>query len=148
MAGYITVAEADIIIADYFPAFHKWRTAWEALTAADKNGYLNQALAKLESIAYIGRKANPKQPLQFPRKGQDGIPEGVKQAQAIEACATVSMAGAADQRAQLQAQGITSFSAGNLSETYGKTASGAGKLFSILARELLQPYLLGVVPFA
>lgn len=148
MAGYVTAAEADSIIADYYPASHKWRTAWEGLSAADKNAYLNKALAKLESIAYIGRKADPNQPLQFPRLGQPAVPEYVKQAQALEACASVSMADAADQRAQLQAQGITSFSAGNLAETYGKTASGAGKLFSLLARELLEPYVLGVVPFA
>ena len=144
--GYVAVAEADAIITTYLISTDPQRVAWMALSESDKSAYLNQALLKLENIAYVGRKADPTQVLQFPRRGQM-LPEAVKNAQALEACASVGMSGEADMRAQLQAQGITSFSAGSLSESYGKISTGAGALFSRLARDLLKPYLLGVAPF-
>lgn len=152
LEGYVTAAEADAIISGYLLSTDPQRIAWTALSTADKEAYLNQALLRIESLAYIGRKAEDDQPLQFPRKWrtewQTAPPEAVKEAQALEACASVGMTEEAEKRAQLKAQGITSFSAGSLSETYGNVAIGVNRIYSQIARELLKPYLLGAVPFA
>lgn len=149
MAGYVTAAEADTVIAGLMLFADARRTAWEALTAADKEICLAQALNRIEALTYRGGKASAGQTLQFPRAGQDGVPAAVKQAQAMEACAGLGMAEEAAKRAQLRAQGIRSFSAGKLSETYETGGTGAlGSLYSAEAQRLLKPFVLGVAPIA
>lgn len=149
MAGYITAEEADTVIAGLMLSADARRAAWEALTAADKEICLEQALLRIEAVPYRGRKAAEGQTLQFPRAGQDGVPAAVKLAQAMEACAGLGMAEEAAKRAQLRAQGIRSFSAGKLSETYDSGGTGAlGTLYSAEAQRLLKPFVLGVAPIA
>lgn len=144
---YITSAEADDIINGYLVSTDPQRVAWAALSTSDKEVYLRQALQRIDALPLSGRPTDMFNLLQFPRKGQATVPGQVKQAQALEACASIGTAEEADKRAQLQAQGITAFSAGSLSESYGKPGSAVDRLFSAQAKTLLKPFLLGVVPF-
>lgn len=142
---YITLAEAEETIAAYLLSDDLQRTAWSALSDADKEIYLKRALQRIDAQVFTGRKANADQPLQFPRYGKTTVPASVKFAQALEACAEIGISREAEKREQMQAMGIQSFSAGNISETYARPVEGM--LFSGVARRLLRPYLAGGVPF-
>jgi hypothetical protein len=143
---YITAAEADEIISGLMLSTDARRVAWNALSTGDKEVYLRHALMWIDGMPLQGRKRDTGQPLQFPRHTHDTVPAAVKQAQALEAAASIGMIEQMAKRAQLRAQGIMSFSAGKLHETYG--AVSAYGLFSPQAERLLRPYMLGGVPFA
>lgn len=150
MNSYITPEEALDYARALLPSSDASRQALEALELPDISAYLYRAMSVVESLKYKGGKTHPCQETQFPRFGSQDVPEAVKQAQALEACALSLSGHSADKRAQLQAQGVKSFSAGSLSESYelGSRGNAAGGLMSDFARRLLTPYLLGVVPFA
>jgi len=143
---YITAAEADGIIGSMMLSTDSRRIAWAALTTGDKEVYLLQAAMWIDALPLTGRKLEIDQIMQFPRDFQDVVPGAVKQAQALEAVASIGMIEEMAKRNQLRAQGITSFSAGKLSEQYG--GGSAFGLFSPQAERLLRRYLLGGVPFA
>jgi hypothetical protein len=145
---YVTAAEADAIITAWLPSSDAQRAAWAALSTADKEAYLLQAAAWIEGLPFSGCIYSLDQQMQFPRDYNDTgeVPDAVKKAQALEAAASVGMTAQAAKRAQLRAMGVTSFSAGSLSETYG-ALSGNG-LFSPMAAQLLRRYQMGGVPFA
>lgn len=143
---YITVDEANEIISGYFLSDDAQRTAWDALSSADKEVYLRQSLLRIDAQIFSGRKAGTDQALQFPRYGKTSVPQSVKIAQALEACAGIGIAAEAEKRAQLQAQGVQSFTAGSLSETYVEGTSSP--LFSCIAAKMLRPFIAGGVPFA
>lgn len=144
MASYINVAEADSILADMLPTDNAGLAAWNALSEGNKNAYLVRAMLSIDSLPYRGSRAAVGQQEAFPRAGQAEVPEAVKQAQALEACALVSASSDADVRQQMQAQGVKSFSLGSLSESYEHV--GGPVLLSGMARALLRPYVTGVVP--
>lgn len=145
MTGYVTTAEADGVIAA-LPSSDPGKSAWTALTDKDKQAYLDDALLAMEQQLYAGRKKDMSQPLQFPRAGQPDVPEEVKHAQALEACARCVDAGEHGKRAQMQAQGVKAFSVGSLSESYdGRLASGDAALYSPRAALLLRWYMAGSV---
>lgn len=148
---YITVEQADAIIQGNVCSQSKQRQDWEGLSDDDKGVFLAQAMLEIESLAYIGMKADQSQPLQFPRNFQDETPDSVKQAQAFEACAACAVdQNEADTRAQLRAQGVKSFALGSLSESYDASALGdvlsVDKLKSGAAKQLLRAFLLGGIP--
>jgi hypothetical protein len=142
---YITAAEADTIISIRLVSVDSRRKAWEALSTADKEVYLREALDWIEGLPLSGRKAVDGQPLQFPRYGQDAVPTAVQAAQALEAAGSVGKPEEIAKRAQLRAMGITSWSAGKISETYG--AVSAHSAMNPAAGRLMRPYMLGGVPF-
>jgi hypothetical protein len=144
MTPYIEAAGADGIIAEALPAADAGRCAWAALDESDKGAYLMRAMLALEALPYRGKKAAAEQAEAFPRAGQQGVPEAVRRALTLEACALASVSADADIRGQLMAQGVTSFSLGGLSESYGHT--GGPALMSAPAKALLRPYVTGVAP--
>jgi hypothetical protein len=143
---YITLEEAEEIIAGYLLSSDAPRMAWDALSDADKGVHLKQGLIRIDAQIFTGRKAEKDQALQFPRYGKTAVPQSVKIAQALEACTGIGISAEAEKRAQLQAQGIQSFSAGSLSETYVQNTQTP--LFSTVAQRLLRPFITGGVPFA
>lgn len=143
---YITIAEADIIINGRLLSTDAQSVAWAALSDGDKEVYLWHAITWIETLPFSGGKYDYEQPLQFPRdyNSSGAVPEAVRQAQALEAAASVGMLEQIDKRAQLRAQGIMHFSAGKLSETYGPVSEFG--LISLQAHRLLRRYTLGGVP--
>lgn len=81
--SYITVAEADTLLAD-----HPDAAIWTALTTAQKGTWLIHACKQLETLSYRGSKVETTQYLAFPRNFDtisNYTPNNVKIAQAIQA---------------------------------------------------------------
>ena len=115
--SYVTLVEAN----DYIANFHSG-SAWDTLTDAQKEQRLVLACERLEALPFSGRKAGKNQTLSFPRFPNTTVPESIKAAQVEIALLSVSQSGLsaeAAQRVNLQRQGVTSFSIGDLSESYG-----------------------------
>jgi hypothetical protein len=129
---------------------------------------LISATKKIDRQVYRGVKAVTTQTLQFPRalyvddaynrnigltidnvhgEGwyvETAVAQAVKEACCEEAIAILKAGADANKRAELQAQGVKSYSVGNLSETFtGQSISGQ-KLLSLEAKDLLRPYIGGV----
>jgi hypothetical protein len=137
MSGsYCTIEYAD----EYFSGrLHAER--WGETSDADKEKALRQATKEIDRQQLRGRKVNSGQALAFPRYPDTEVPEAVKEACCEEALALLESGNS--QRRKLQQEGVQSFTAGNISETY---MPGAGKgLLSQEAKELLRPWLLGSV---
>lgn len=141
--SYVTIAEADA----YFLA-HPDFTTWDALDTPTKQRHLIRATREIDLEAINGTKYDtsistagaPTQPLKFPR-GQDVssngtkyIPVSVKNACYEQALANVRSGGSTT-RADLQAQGVTSITIGDVSESYGDGAAAGG--LSQRSREFL-----------
>ena len=167
---YLTVASADTYVeANYICSDTKYST-WDALSDATKEIYLKRATKKLDRQYLRGVKAVSSQTLEFPRAirteyRRDNFPlinitldndwvietsvnQMVIDAQVEEAITLATSSATAGKRAELQAQGVKSFSLGNLSEDYGAgetSATGSTKLLSIDAQELLRYYVVGSV---
>jgi len=142
---------------------------WTALTDGNKEVYLKLATKKIDRQYLRGIKSITTQTLEFPRALQtdyrrqdypnlnillDGewfieiaVDQRVKDAQVEEALSIAVNGGTANKRAELQAQGVTEFSLGKLSEKYdnGTNTTGSTKLLSVNAQELLRYYILGGV---
>ena len=117
--SYVTLTEADA----YVEAFHP-DSAWFGLTDTQKEQRLVLACEQLEAPPFTGRKTDRRQPMAFPRFPSVTVPQSIKAAQveiALLPLSTVRSAAATDaaQRAALQRQGVTAFSIGDLSESYG-----------------------------
>jgi hypothetical protein len=139
--SYVTVAEA----ATYFE-HHPDGATWTALASDTVRGqYLILATSHIDMEPINGDKYTtgttsgaPTQALRFPRT-QDYdtakyVPVEVKKA-TYEQALYLAQAGTGSTRQQLQAQGVTSISVGDASESYG-SASSASKL-GITPRQIL-----------
>jgi hypothetical protein len=164
--SYISAADAS----SYFNE-RLYAEAWGNSNADDQARALIAATKRIDRQMLRGKKAVPTQTLEFPRAlyrddpygyGRDNafignlaecvyesgwvmetaISSAVKEATCEEALAILSRGAEANQRAQLQSQGVKSFSLGSLSETY-RTGASAERLISNEAIQLLQPYLAG-----
>lgn len=144
MTSYITSVQADEYIAALIPSNDPEHVAWASLEASDKDIFISRAMLKIESLPFTGTVAVSFQETAFPRWGQTEVPESVKQALALEAAALAAYGAEAEQRDRIQAQGITAFKAGNLSESYVRR--GPVTLLSPVSSYLLAPFLAGVVP--
>lgn len=160
---YATVEQAN----DYFSR-RLFVDEWDASTATDKEKALYMATAKIDMQPLVGRKVDPTQKLQFPRsiyvdtpfmnpyydplKGNIPVYPGWYNEQEIspdviyaaceEALAIIRHAGVANNRAELQRQGVKSFRLGNLSESFIGGYSGY-RLLSVEAAQLLSRYIGG-----
>lgn len=143
--GYLTEEQATDYIRANMRSDSRRRALWETLEAPDREALLRAALAEVESVRYSGVKADPRQALAFPRRGQQEIPPAVPAAQALEACALALCADDTGRRAALQAQGVSSFSAGSLRESYSERKRT--RLHSREAEALLSRYRIGVSRF-
>lgn len=159
--SYISVAAAT----SYFDE-RLYSTSWTSAEAADKIKALIMATKKIDRQKIRGLKANSDQTLEFPRAlyahgesfeapivgmrhhygpgwvVEDEVSQDVLDATCEEAIALLAGGAKANQRAELQAQGVKSFSIGKLSETYQTGVSGE-RLLSLEAKQLLQRYLSG-----
>lgn len=115
--------------------------AWAEASDADKEKALAMATKAIDRQPLRGRKTDTSQAMAFPRYPDTEIPQAVKEACCEEALALLERGNS--QRRKLQQEGVQSFTLGNLSETYA--AGAGGGLISQEAKELLKPWLMGVV---
>ncbi len=87
---YVSVAEADEFIAEYYPDYDDLVMYWGVLTDKEKTSYLYTSLQQIEALVLQGKPLNKEQPLQFPRVNcfkpatrENGfaVPDEVKEAQ-------------------------------------------------------------------
>jgi hypothetical protein len=150
--SYVSVSEADEYISKRYTSANADRLRWAAFSDQDKEILLLNACTELEALPFRGRKALIAQPLAFPRMpyqwGHDlnYVPEAIKQAQ-IELALYLSnenKQSELSQRQSLQAQGVQSFSIGDLSESYASGGSmKAAPLLCAKSARLLASYLNG-----
>lgn len=164
--SYVSVDEATAYFADRLFA-----DEWES--SPDKEKLLIAATRRIDRLPFKGIKADRTQALEFPRalysysRGinpyhdplrdnlhtlpgwivQQDVPQAVKDATCEEAISILKGAQEAAKRADLQRQGVTSFSLGSLSESYSGGSQGI-RLMSAEAHDLLAPYLGGGRPIA
>ena len=169
--SYLTIADADTYVAANYVSTDTKYTTWDALSDANKEIYLKRATKKLDRQLIRGAKAVDTQTLQFPRAlklcgrryeqavyGVDvngdrdwyvesAVQQNVIDAQVEESLSLVTQGATANKRAELQAQGVKSFSLGNLSEDYGNASTTQNKtqLLSVEAKELMRFYSIGGV---
>ena len=167
---YISVTDATTYVTTNYISTDAKRLGWLALTDSDKEIFLKKATKKIDRQKIRGIKAVYQQTLEFPRAIESDfyraeyyknvtitnysgymveaeVTQIVKEAEVEEALALMIDAGMSNKRAELQAQGVKSFSLGNLSETYSGSSGSISetKLLSVEANDLLRYYLLGAV---
>ena len=136
--SYVTLAEAETIIADMFNA-----PEWEQLTDTQKEKALKTAVFQgLDLLTLSGSKLNPDtQVLEFPRDWETEVSNTVKMAQCYEA---VEIARANYAAEKAQQEGIASRSIAGASVSYkttGKTQKDKTGLYSVTAYKLLSRYI-------
>lgn len=168
--SYVSLEEAE----SYFEA-RLDSSAWVSAPSEDREKALITAARALDRLTFIGRPADPTQPLAFPRiwppsvyvrhsrrtdpfydpefppdsllyrSLETGTPRAVLDAQCEEALALLSQDASDLARQRLQAQGVKSFGLGRLSESYGPAQGGLNTLKSLEARQLLTGLTAGTV---
>ena len=163
---YVTRADASTYFEGRLGA-----SAWDDADATDQDKALVQATRAVQSLTFKGRKADTTQALAFPRCYprddryytrssehqfedppyprmicDETVPQVVIDAVCEEALQllTDSSAGG-NERLAMQAQGVTSWRADDISETYGPSGRVAFTVRSVTARNLLSKYLAGAV---
>ena len=136
--SYVTLAEAEIIIADMFNA-----SEWEQLTESQKEKALKTAVFQvLDLLPLSGSKLNSDtQVLEFPRNWETEVSNSVKMAQCYEA---VEVARANYTAEKAQQEGISSRSIAGASVSYkttGKTQKDKTGLYSASAYKMLGRYI-------
>lgn len=82
---YITIAEADELIATQLDKYNGLRLFWEILDDEEKEQYLTRSIEQMETLIYPGQKSRPMKPLTFPRAPSVEVPKEIKLAQAYNA---------------------------------------------------------------
>lgn len=156
---YISAADADIYLAANYITTDAKYIVWSALTSANKEVLLRKAAQIIDRQPLTGYKYLTTQTMQFPRYtyseyndndkylhpllrkngfySDDTVPEAVKNAQCEIA---ISLAQGTNERAEMQRQGVKSFSIGNLSETF---TGNQNSVPSHEAKQLLAPFIGG-----
>jgi hypothetical protein len=132
---YVSLADATLYVERlYGPRVD----AWNAALTATKNALLAQATLDIDAHVWRGFKTDDAQRLEFPRDGEattDSSYTLVEQATVEQALFLLSSN--AECRASLQAQGVSSFSVGGLSESY---RAGGVQTLSPRSRQLLKDW--------
>jgi len=122
---YITVEQADEYVEMEYPDPDPAGAAWRALSVGEKEYALRKACFRLDALPFTGRASTSSQKLMWPRDGDTSVPLAIPAAQMEIALLrfkpnTDTDTGSQDAalRRQLQAQGVKSFSIGDLSESY------------------------------
>ena len=151
---YTSINESNEYISTHYTSDSLERKRWENISDDDKTIYLTNAFESIEKLNFSGRKAVPEQETAFPRlpyqygKIEETAPKLVKFAE-IELALWLSdtkRSSKSKKRKELIDDGVTSFSLGDLSESYGETSISketASALKCSKCRELLLPYLCG-----
>ena len=155
MSAYVTLTEAST----YF-ATRLYTDEWDEAIASQRTAALTMAQQAIDALPLIGVRATTTQTDAFPRcytirfdryNGLEGstidtsvytdtlVPQCVKDAVCEEALALLKYGDS--ERVRLQEQGVTAASRGDLHEVY----TARHGLLSPQARDLLRPWLLGVV---
>jgi hypothetical protein len=164
---YISQTDATTYVGANYPTTSSEYIAWVALSTGDKDLYLKKACKRIDRQVLKGVKAIETQTLEFPRAlrtdyysenyettsirhnedwiVEQAVAQTVKDAQVEEALALLTKGTEFSKRAELQAQGVKSFSLGSLSESYSKGAVSGTQLLSQEAKELMRYYLNGSV---
>jgi hypothetical protein len=133
--SYISLADAD----EYFTArLHS--DLWNTAATDEKAQALITATRQIDRLPFRGVKRLSNQALAFPRSPNNDVPWRVLDAVCEEALAILK---GIPKRLELQAQGVQSFTIGNLTEVY--KPGGRIKLISREAGRLLRPFLIGSV---
>ena len=148
--SYITTTEADEYISSRYRSNNKDRKRWEELSESDKEILLVNACDELERLPWIGRRASRQQTLSFPRlplqygRSQEP-PQAIKHAQAELALwlSDDTKQANANQRQELQSQGVTSFGIGDLSESYTGNSTNPAPMLCSKVAGLIAPYING-----
>jgi hypothetical protein len=125
--SYLTVAAAAELILERFNT-----DSWDDATNADREKALVAATRAIDRCRFRGFQATGTQSLAFPRSLQSEavtvIPSTVQQACASQALFILqnSATGGTSKRKQIQSEGVSSFSVGNLSESYAPNSSPGG----------------------
>lgn len=82
---YISITEADELIATHLDKYNGLRLFWEILDDEEKERYLTRSIEQMETLIYPGKKSRPMQPLTFPRAPSVEVPKDIKLAQAYNA---------------------------------------------------------------
>lgn len=140
--GYVTLDEANEIVASMFESVDPVRVNWSLKADEDKQSLLNSAFLRIESLPYVGRKVNPDQEMEFPRvvcssfrasdDGSMSVPYKVKVAQVMEALygGSATKEGLdAKKYAMMASRNISSYRIGNLQESFGSRTAGASSMF-------------------
>ena len=152
--SYATTDEADAYVSAFYNA-SETANQWLALDNSAKQLRLVAACFEIETLPFAGRKQIVGQPLMFPRWPSDAVPDAVKYAQIEIALLEFDAEEqqrlqSAQKRLQLQKQGVTSFSLGDLSESYGGRAEAIVAQYPFLSNgrinRLLERYLQGGYP--
>lgn len=145
---------ADVSEADSYLSGRLYTDAWDDADEADKQAALITATRTIDRLTLVGRPADDDQALAFPRtiRATDGsdvdtddIPQAVADATVEEALALLDRGNS--ERRKLQADGVTSFQIGSLSESYANRSIRTGSpikpqaLASLEARELMRPWI-------
>lgn len=144
--SYVTLEEADAIVADSFMSSNELAVNWSTLSDNDKSAVLNKSRQSIDNLKLDGRRKTTSQRLEFPRVksslvgvgyrlfvsqyednslvsggSADGGLEQAKRAQVINAVYAAFLD--KDSVAQLKRNvaGLTSKKAGPIAETYGSS---------------------------
>lgn len=119
---YVTVAEADEYFSTRFGA-----DFWAELETDKKEQLLVTATKRIDTLPFIGRKADMGQPLQFPRIicGQDMLPQQVKNAVCEEAFALYEK--------DFNMKGVQSLRLGDASVTFDSGCSEFNTIANVLS---------------
>ena len=131
---YASVSEADEYLFPR-PEFKRW----VEFSEIEKEKFLETATIKIDTLKFNGRKTDISQENEFPRNGCEVIPKSVKYA-CIEEAYSIAV-DENEERRKLISAGVTSFSLGDLSESYKESVDNF--FLSALCRNFLNRYLGG-----
>jgi len=146
--SYVTLLEAERYISLRYSGHDPLRLSWDAIARhEDKDRHLLRACEMIDAIPFPRRKTDARQALAWPRGGLPGVPSGIRHAQIELALwgASEASAGATGEvnRAELIAQGVTSFRIGDLSESLDGSRVAQGAMQCPAAALLLRPFMGG-----
>jgi len=155
---YISLVDAEIYVSTHYRNVDPEFKAWGDNIDTDKEILLRKATQAIDRLPFVGVKSTSVQLLEFPRAlytdyanygvnvifSFEGMMVEVDTPQAVldaQCEIALDLAKGNNERADLQRQGVKSFSLGKLSESYGSVKD----ISSFEARKLLAPYTAGSV---
>ena len=120
---YATVEQANAYVASYYSSTNNIRIAWEALNEEDKQVMLNRSEQLIDLLPFNGKPVDPKQVSAFPRYPNPELSLERVRIAAIELALQTNGDTETQDRLNLRAQGVKSYTIGDLSETFKDTSS-------------------------
>lgn len=139
--SYITLAEAETFSSQFYNL-----TAWSTATSGNQEAALMEACTEIESYRLRFNPSVSTQALHFPRdvdydsSGVYIIPTAIKKAQFLLAVNILETRTMEQKAHELKNAGVTNYSLGDYSISFG-TASASGGKYTSLIRKLLYPYV-------